>query len=194
MAISSIAGSSLKVSAFLSAANNLTPTNLSPTSNSSNITKSFSWVLGANIAYGVNQLASFITTIAASGNASIDLTVLTNLLQQTAVVLVRVKSIMIQLLSLTDDTVNGTNCSSITINNTVTNAFSAQSNSGWFGNAAEGAAGGSKFVIPNGGTLAFATPAAAGVLVDGTHKVINYVNNDGSNGAAVQTTIFGADA
>ena len=54
-----------------------------------------------------------------------------------------------------------------------------------------GDATGSKFCIPNGAILLFATPSAGGVLVDGTHKIIKYTNVDAAVTAKIQTTLFG---
>src|SRR5262245_33557169 len=151
-----------------------------PNNNTNNNVKQMAFSLGAAVAGGVNELYTTLLSIAGGGNASIDLTAITDILGATGISLARVKAIVIRLLSTADDATLGTAASSITIDNTVANALSSQAGSGWFGNAAEGAANGSKFTIPNGGFLAFGTPGANGVLVDSTHKVIKIVNNDGS--------------
>jgi hypothetical protein len=109
------------------------------------------------------------------------------------ITLARVKAILIQLLSTSDDATNGTPASSVTINNTATNSLSAQTHSGWFDNGAEGTTAGSKFTLHNGAALLYLDPGAAGITVDATHKIINVVNNDSANPAAVQITVWGAD-
>lgn len=139
-----------------------------------------------NAANGLNEMYYAITTIAASGNTSVDLSSFTDILNAAGIVGVRTKFIQIELLSATQDSTNGTAASSITIDNTVTNALSAQSHSGWFDNGSEGAAGGSKFTLANGYWLQFGGTNANGVAIDGTHKVIKIVNNDAGVAAAVK--------
>lgn len=149
-----------------------------------------------NAANGGDELTSSITSVSASSSASIDLTSLTDILQSSGVSLARVKAILIRLLSTTDDPTNGTAASSVTIDNTTSNSLSAQSHSGWFDNGSEGAAGGSKFTIPNGGFLMFGVGVtnAAGVLVDSTHKIIAVHNNDAGVTAKVQVTLLGGSS
>jgi hypothetical protein len=193
MALSAVTGTSLKIVAVLNPQLNLTGTDYQPNVNQSIVSKAIAFVLGGNVALGINQIVSVVTTIAASGSLSIDLTALTNLLQQASVNLARVKAIILRVLSVADDATNGTAAVGVTVDNTVANALSSQANSGWFNNAAEGAGAGSRFCIPNGAILVFATPSAAGVLVDGTHKIIKLTNLDGAVTVAVQYTIFGSD-
>ena len=179
---------------------NITGSDYSANVNSTTIAKSGSiGTSAANAAAGgSDELYSAVTSLSASSSASIDLSSLTDILGQTSIALVRVKAILIRLLSTTDDSVIGTAASSINIDNTVANALSAQSNTGWFNNAHEGTATGgagdatgSKFCIPNGGVLSFYTPVAAGVAVDGTHKIIKVTNNDSGVTAKVQITVVG---
>lgn len=192
MALDSLT-SNLLVQLGWNATKNVVGSDYTPNTNQSTVKKALS--IGTAVADaaagGGDELVSFVQTIAASGSASIDLTSLTDILGATGVSLARVKAIVIRLLSATDDTTIGTAAASVTIDNTVTNALSSQSNSGWFSNAAEGAANGSKFAIPNGGVLAFGTPAAAGVLVDPTHKVVKVTNNDAGLAAKVQISLVG---
>lgn len=178
----------------------LTGTAYSAITNQSAIKKALSLgTSAANAAVGgADELASFVTSVSASSSSSIDLTAMTDILNQSSASLARAKAIVIRLLSASDDATNGTAAASITLDNTVTNALSAQSHSGWFDNAHEGTATGgmgdatgSKFTIPNGGFLAFGTPAAAGVLVDGTHKVVKITNNDGAIAAKAETSFVG---
>jgi len=175
------------------ATKSLTGTAYSAIANASTLRTSFG--LGTTVANavvgGADELASFITSIPASSSASIDTTAVTDILNQAAASFARLKLLMIRLLSVSLDATNGTAASSITLDNTVVNALSAQSNSGWFNNGAEGAVGGSKFTIPSGGVLFFGTPAAAGILVDATHKIIRLTNNDTSLAAKAETSFVG---
>ena len=143
---------------------------------------------------GSDEVYSTILTITASSSTSLDLTSLANIFG-TTITFARIKAVVIRLLASTDTdssgTALGTAATYIVIDNTVTNALSSQSNTGWFSNAAEGAANGSKFTIPNGAFLAFSLGNAAGVVVDGTHKVIKLTNGDSSLSAKVLVTLIG---
>lgn len=136
-----------------------------------------------NTPNGLNELYFSIQSIVASGNISIDFSTFTDILNAAAVVGVRIKFIQVELLSTTQDSVNGTNASSILIDATVVNALIAQANSGWLTTATSG------FVIPNGGWLQFGCTNASGVVVDATHKVLKINNNDGANAAAVKIIV-----
>lgn len=193
MSMDSVTGTLLTTKLTLSGQKNYTGSDYSPVTGSGSPQKTITFTVGGAIQDGINEIYSKITLITASANTSIDLTTVSDILNQSAINFARVKLIMLRLLSTTDDSTNGTAASSITVNNTVTNSLSSQSNSGWFSNAAEGAASGSKFTIANGDGLLWWTKRTAGVLVDGTHKVINIVNNDGAVTAAVQLTVLGSD-
>jgi hypothetical protein len=161
--------------------------------NASTIKKSLAvGTSAANAAVGgADELYSAVTSLTASASASIDLTAIADILNQAGISLARVKGILIRVLSATDDNVIGTAAVGVVIDGTVTNALSSQSNSGWFSNAAEGAAGGSKLTVPNGGFVAFGTPSAGGVVVDATHKVIKITNLDGAVTAKCQISVMG---
>lgn len=172
---------------LLQAQNNLTPQAAGPIQNVSTVTKTFSLGTAAanNAANGADECALFITSVGNSGNSNIDLTNITDLLNTAAVSLSRVKWTQMQLLSAADDSANGNTCSSCTIGNNGTNDWISQSHSGWLATAA------SVFDLPNGGCLAFGTPSANGVVVDGTHKLIHVVNNDAGNSAKFQLALIG---
>jgi hypothetical protein len=185
------------------ASNTLTGSDYAPNSNNSTPKKQLSLgTAAANAAAGgADELYSAITSLAGSASASIDLTSITDILATAGVSLARVKGIMIRLLSVIDDTTIGTAASAINIDNTVANALSATTNSGWFNNANEGTATGgagdatgSKFCIPNGGVLLFATPSAGGVVTSGTKKIIKLTNLDAAVIAKVQVTVLGASS
>jgi hypothetical protein len=133
-----------------------------------------------NAALGANELISQIFTIAASGNLSLDLTNLTDILFQASISLARVKGILIRLLSATDDATNGNGCSGVTIGNATSNGFPM-----FLANTT------SEMVLGNGEFVCWATPGASGLAVSGTSKNLYLVNNDASNAAKVQITLLG---
>ncbi len=192
MALDSLA-STLIVQFGWTAQKNITGSDYTPNANSTTIKKSIANGTGAaNAAVGgSDELYSAIVSLSSSASASTDLTSIADILATSGVSLARVKAIVIRVLSATDDSVIGTAAAGVSIDNTITNALSSQSNSGWFSNAAEGAANGSRFTVPNGGVLAFGTVAAAGILVDGTHKVIKLTNLDGGLTCKIQLSVVG---
>lgn len=133
-----------------------------------------------NAALGANELISQIYTIAASGNLSLDLTSLTDILFQSGISLVRVKGILIRLLSAADDATNGSGCTGIVIGNAASNGFPM-----FLANTT------SEITLGNGEFVCWATPSAAGVPVSGTSKIIYLVNSDAANAAKVQVTLLG---
>lgn len=184
---------SFKVLMGWTATKNIVGSDYTPNTNATTISKA--GTLGTSVANAVagggDELYSAVTSLAGSASASIDLTALVDILGQAAMLFARVKVILIRVLSVADDAVIGTAAVGVSIDNTVVNGLSSQANSGWFSNAAEGGASGSRFTIPNGGALAFFTPAGAGVLVDGTHKIIKLTNLDGAVTIKVQVSIAG---
>lgn len=187
MGLSSLANSGITVKDSWTAQNNITGSDYSPITSSGTITKAVTQgTAAANAAVGgADEKISFIQSIGASASVSIDLTALTDVMQTAGVSLARVKTILIRLLNVADDSVVGTAASSITVDATITNGLTSQSGSGWLTNST------SKFDVPSGGFVAFGTVTAAGVLVDGTHKILKLTNNDGALTAKVQITIDG---
>lgn len=189
MAISSLT-SAITIGANWTAQKTLTGADYSPTQNSSQFTKKGSvGTSAANAAAGGgDELVSFIQTIANSANMTIDLTNTTDILSNANTNLARVKGIVVRLLSTSDDSVNGTACSSVTVGAAAANPFFSQAHSGWL------ASNTATLDVPNGGAYGFITPSANGVLVDSTHKNIFIVNNDAGNPAAVQITLQAASS
>ena len=148
---------------------------------SNTLTKKISYVLGGNVAGGVNEVALNIVTIAASGNTTLDLTSLTDVLGFASVALVRVKAFFFWLLSAADDSVNGTACSGVTVGNAATNA-----------NLLNMGGTTPTFTLGNGEVWAWGTGKAAGLTVDATHKNVLITNNDGAVAAAVLYGFAGA--
>ena len=137
-----------------------------------------------NAAGGADEAALFLVSIAASSSATVDLTSITDILNQSAS-LARGKHIRIQLLSASDDTVNGTAASYVTIGNNGSNDWVSQGGTGWFHGAT------SSFDVPNGGYMEFGVGNGAGVAVDGTHKIIKIANADAGLAAKVQISLCG---
>lgn len=189
MALSSLTFKST-VNISINAQNNLTPTNLGPVQNSSNLSKVNSLGTAAADAAvgGADEVFSYIISIAGSGTATLDLTNQTDVLNVASVSLARVKDVQFQLLSTTDDTVNGTTCTSVTMGNNGSNDWVSQSHNGWF------LTNTSNFDLPNGSLMRFSTPSATGNVVDSTHKIIKFTNNDSTNTAKIQPTICGGTA
>ena len=165
-------------------------TGASPNTNQSSITNAKA-TLGTqaanNAAGGADELYFSIASIAASGTLSLNLQSLTDILG-AALNFARVKAIKLQLLSTAQDSVNGTNCSSVSLDTATTNSLTSQSKSGWLNNATSG------IDLPNGCYLEFACPNANGITVDATHNILHFTNNDAGNAAAMQITVVGGSS
>jgi hypothetical protein len=154
-----------------------------PTTAQGSPKKNIAFKTGTTSAGQVNEIGSKIFSISATGTTTISLQALTDVLGQT-VNLVRIKGLLLQLLSTTDDATNGTACSGVTINATPPS------------HPFLGFLGGTNptITLGNGEALAWLTPSANGTAVSGTAYQIEVTNNDATNAAAFQVTILGADA
>lgn len=164
------------------AQDNLTGTDYGSVENSSTIQKKLSVAatVANAVAGGADEVVSYLLTIAGGGSADVDLTDLTNVLQQAAS-FARLKQIIIRLLSTTDDNTNGTAATSITVGNASANGAAL-----FMGAVTH------TITIPNGGFIAFGTPAAAGLVITAsTADILKIANNDGSVAAKVQLTLIG---
>lgn len=180
--------SSLTISCQWTAQKDLTGTDYSPTTNSSGFNKKTTLGTSANsnTTGGADELISFVGTIANSGNTTIDLTNTTDILSQANTNLARVKALVIRLLSTDDDATNGTACTYITLDGSVSNAFlSGSGGRGWL------AANTSTMDIPNGGAVGVEFASNTGVLVNSTIKNIKIINGDSGHPAAYQITVIG---
>lgn len=133
----------------------------------------------SNAVGGANEVASYNITVGAGSTATVDVTALTDIVQQT-VNFARIKGYHITLLSYTDDATLGTNCSQVTIGNAAAN----QQNLNLGVN--------STMSLFNGDTQCYFTSKAAGILASGSAKNILITNNDNTNAATVQFSIIGA--
>ncbi len=88
----------------------------SPTVNSgrNNKQQNYANTIANNALGGADEYFNFLLTISGGASATLDLTTMTNVLQQTSVSIVRVKAYQFQLLDVADDATNGTACSGIT--------------------------------------------------------------------------------
>lgn len=167
-----------------------------PIDSSLTISDTASFALGTASILSCDTIISMLnppsgSKIANSGNVNVDLSgVLTDILNQTAVVLARVKAIMVELLTSdtgksqisTFDATNGTTCSSITLGNGA-NPWIAP-----FG-------GTGVYTINNGGIWVHVDPTANGLpITAGTGDILKVLNNDGSNQASFRLTVFGSSA
>jgi len=128
---------------------------------------------------GADELISKIYSVGSNSSVTIDLTNLTDILGTSAVSLARVKGLVIRLLSVADDAVNGTAAASITVGNAGSNPASL-----WFSST-------NVVSLKNGGAMAFSDPSATGYTVGGSTKNLLIANNDTTTGAGVQITIIG---
>lgn len=144
------------------------------------VAKSKTWALGTDVDQ-VNQPLVTTVSIAAGATNNFDLSgVMTNVVGDAAATLSAIKHILVELISTTQDSTNGTACSSITIGNHATAA--------WVGPF--GATG--TYTIVNGGYWAHEDPSAAGLAVTATTAdILKIVNNDGAVAAYVRITILG---
>lgn len=182
MAITTLNGS-IKCETTWSAQIPKTGTDYGPLLNGSTLAKTLNF--GTSVANGVSggsdELVSYIVSIAAGGNTTLDLRSITDVMNQTGTVLARIKGWMFRLLSTDDDSTIGTACSSVTIGNAAANQQLLN-----LGAAAH------TLTLNNGDCLCYLTPKSTGWVVDATHKDIKIVNNDGSVIAKVQVTFIGA--
>lgn len=151
-----------------------------PISGGIDVQKSKTWALGT----AVDQISQPLTTtlsIAGGATNNFDLSgVMTNVVGDALGTLTGIKHILVELISVAQDSVNGTACSGITIGNHATAA--------WIGPF--GATG--TYTIKNGGYLADENPTAAGWPVTATTAdLLKIVNNDGAVAAFVRITILG---
>jgi hypothetical protein len=153
-----------------------------PTTAQGNPKKNIAFKVGTTAAAQINEVASKIFDISASGTVTVNLQSLLDVLGQT-VVLVRVKGLLFQLLSSADDAENGTACTGVTIGNAGSHPFL-----GFLGGTTP------TITLGNGEALGWLTPSANGDAVSSTVCNILITNNDATNPAAVQVTVLGADA
>ena len=132
---------------------------------------------------GANELYTAVTSVVTTGSVSIDLTSISDILNQAAGSVARVKGILVRLLSSTDDSVIGTAVAYVKLDTTVANGLASQSGSGWLEAV-------SIADIANGDGYLWWSAQAGGVVVDSTHKVIKFTGTDGALTAKVQLTII----
>jgi hypothetical protein len=154
-----------------------------PLSNTNNY--AYTMTLGTSVSNttsgGADELYAELLTIAPSGTATINLANFTDVINQTAVAFARVKKWRFQLLSVADDAVNGTACSSVSVGGAGSDPFLFN----LLGTTP-------KVQIFNGGIWEYADESATGfVVTSGTNNNILITNNDASHAAAFVGIIVG---
>ncbi len=157
----------------------------SPTTNASknSLAQTYSNSIANASIGGANQYFNFLTVIAASGTALIDFTALTNIIQQGSVSLARIKAWQFQLLSIAQDSVNGTACTGVTCGANASTPLLLNM-------------GGTTptFFLNNGGSQSYSDQSAGGWTVSGSAKILKVINGDSSHGAAFLVQAVGADS
>lgn len=186
--ISSIASSYMQAGVVCNAVNNVsgfTGADFSPITGGLNYNKKQTYGTSAlnNALGGADEFVAALVTLTNGSASTINLSSLTNIVQQTAVALARVKGWSLRLLSLTDDTVYGTAAVSVTVGNSGTAPF-------LFNNWSSGATQ----TIYNGGVMEYFDQQAAGfVVTSGSNDRIRVLNNDTVN-AVFEYAIFGGSS
>lgn len=133
-----------------------------------------------NTSGGANELISYNLTVAANTSTTVDVTSITDILQQS-VNIARIKGFQISLLSYTDDPTLGTNCTSITVGNAATNQMNLNLGTN------------STMTVDNGATVAYTSPKALGIVCGVSARNIKIANDDITNAATVQISLIGAN-
>lgn len=145
------------------------------------------WVstTAAGNAGGGNAVYAALLSLENSANTTLDLTNLTDPYGST-LNMARVKGITFELLSVSQDSTNGTNCTNVTIGGASANHALAGAN-GLFNHTSD------KVRVNNGGWLGWATGQNAGALVVNESSDALFIENqDSGNNAALRVTIFGS--
>lgn len=129
---------------------------------------------------GADEYFNFLLTLTASSSSTVDLTAMTNVLAQATVSIARIKAFQFQLLSVAQDSVNGTACSSISIGNAATNQQLLNLN-----------ATSSLYTVYTGGSWSYSDQTAGGFVVDGSHLNLKFLNNDAGVAAKIRIQIVG---
>jgi hypothetical protein len=139
-------------------------------------------------AFGTDQLYYLLNSIAASGNLTIDLSNYADISGRTGASLIggRLKWWRFRVLATAEtapDGTAGTACSSVTFGNAA-----GTGTNGWFGPLTNATA---TYAINGGSTWQHGDGTAAGYVVDATHKLLYFVNNDAANVAKLLVAFGG---
>ncbi len=166
--------------------NNLTGSAYSPVQNPGTLRKSYNFgtAAGNGVTGGGDQLFSFQQGIAAGASATVDLNALTNLLQQAAVAIVRIKGYQLRLLSTSDD-------STLTPAPTATSTVTVTNNGPTLPNPLDFAAGGTGLTLALTQAAGVVTSVAIGVAGTGYLKSATFTVapvQSGGSGAVISVT------
>ena len=156
---------------------------LTSLTNTSAVTLPVKWPTSGAAASQCNEVAVGIQSIAANTSATINMQNLTDVLNQTAVVLVRLKKYIFCNLSTTQDATGGANSTSVVIGNAAS-----------LPHPLDMSVNTTTKTLSNGDVTSWGTATAAGVAVNTTTGGCNIkiANSDLTNTAAVYYSLAGA--
>ncbi len=182
--INSISNSNFTFSVTASASNPVTGSSNSPISGGTNYkkTQTYGTSVGNSTLGGADEFISLVGAIGTSGAVTVNLSNITNILQQTGVALARVKAWALRNLSVIDDPVNGGAASSFDVGGAAPGQFTFN----WGGSNP-------KQTIYNGGIASYFDTQPGGFLVTlTTADKIRILNNDSINVGGYEVDLFGA--
>jgi hypothetical protein len=184
--INTISNSNFSFSITVSVSNPVIGSSNSPISGGTNSkkTQTYGTNIGNTSLGGADEFISLVGTIGTSGSATVNLSSITNILQQTGIGLVRIKAWALRNLSTADDSVNGGNASSLLFGGSAPGQFAFN---------LSGASAG--ITVYNGGVQPYFDQQATGFTVTpASNDKIKILNNDASNAAGYEVDLFGGQS
>lgn len=184
--INNISNSNFTFQVTVTALNPVVGSNNSPISGGTNSKKSqtFGTSIGNTSLGGADEFVALVGAIGASGSVTVNLSSITNILQQTGVGLVRVKGWALRNLSTLDDSVNGSNASSFLFGGSAPGQFTFN---------LSGASAG--MTVYNGGVQPYFDQQNGGFTITPvTNDKIKVLNNDTINAGGYEVDLFGGQS
>lgn len=145
---------------------------------------------GANVANGANQAYTALFNIANSGTVVLNLNngvSIQNVFGQN-IVFTRIKGLVVELVSVAQNSTHGSNCSCITVGNAASGNKAFVGATNWFANT------NTTLRVKNGGFFAFGLFDANGVpVVTNSTDDLLFTNEDAGNIAKVRLTLIGGE-
>lgn len=154
-------------------------TNNTANANNKQRAYSLSSAVANAVAGGADTIYAVVSTIAASGTLTIDLTSFADIMGRTGTSMARLKAYHIRLLDVTDDAAIVAQATSVTVGGGA-NAHRLNQTLNT-----------TTFDLGPGESQEWITPGAAGIVTDGTHKNVKVLNNDATNAAKVLVILVG---
>lgn len=154
-----------------------------------NKSPSINFSTGTTTANQANRAYLTLLTLAAGANTALNLQSLTDQLN-LSLNMTRVKGILAWLPSVSDDSTNGSNATSVLVGQASANAALAGNAS--IGGMLDGTSPGVR--VFNSGFITLCNPTANGTPIDATHNQLKILNEDGSNQAKLFIGFVCADA